>query len=62
MLCEVLKDKVSHYMQLLGDIENYTKFTAVSLLLGKRNEDQSYAFNEFHIYISITFYSDWAYS
>eukprot|EP00121_Abeoforma_whisleri_P013575 Awhi_evm1s12525 len=33
-------DKVSHYIQLFGDIENYTNFTAVSLLPGKRNEDQ----------------------
>eukprot|EP00121_Abeoforma_whisleri_P006399 Awhi_evm1s5820 len=62
MGCEDLKDKVSRYIQIFGDIENYTNFTAVSLLLGKRIEDQKYAFDEFHIYVFITFYSVWVYS
>eukprot|EP00121_Abeoforma_whisleri_P003119 Awhi_evm2s2800 len=56
---EGLKDKVSRYIQLFGDIENYTNFTAVSLLLEKLIEDQSYAFDEFHIHVFITFYSVW---
>eukprot|EP00121_Abeoforma_whisleri_P009157 Awhi_evm1s8414 len=59
MRCEDLKNKVSRFIQLFGDIENYTNFTAVSLLLGKRIEDQKYDFDEFHIYVFITFYSVW---
>eukprot|EP00121_Abeoforma_whisleri_P003831 Awhi_evm1s3450 len=44
------------------DIGDYTNFTAVSLLLGNRNENQSYALDEFHIYVFIALYSVWVYS
>eukprot|EP00121_Abeoforma_whisleri_P009683 Awhi_evm1s8908 len=50
MTCPSLKQKVLQFADEFGDIDGLTDYDAPSLLLGVRNNDNTFTFDKDHVF------------